>query len=84
LAVAAFGIGPLHDLVGLALSTIFARGSIIAVPLAARRSSSADRVLADSPLAPPDRPTQLRHGLTATDRTSSKVIKSRTVRDSYS
>jgi MFS transporter, FHS family, glucose/mannose:H+ symporter len=32
--VAAFGIGPLHDLVGLPLSTIFAAGSIVAAPLA--------------------------------------------------
>jgi hypothetical protein len=34
IGVAAFGIGPLHDLVGLAVSTMFAGGSIIAVPLA--------------------------------------------------
>jgi MFS transporter, FHS family, glucose/mannose:H+ symporter len=32
--VAAFGIGPLHDLVGLPLSTIFAAGSIVAALLA--------------------------------------------------
>jgi MFS transporter, FHS family, glucose/mannose:H+ symporter len=32
--VAAFGIGPLHDLVGLPLSTIFAAGSIVAAPQA--------------------------------------------------
>jgi MFS family permease len=32
--VAAFGIGPLHDLIGLPLSTIFAGGSIVALPLA--------------------------------------------------
>jgi hypothetical protein len=32
--VAAFGSGPLHDLVGLPLSTIFAAGSIVAAPLA--------------------------------------------------
>jgi len=32
--VAAFGIGPLHDLIGLPLSTIFAAGSIVAAPLA--------------------------------------------------
>jgi MFS transporter, FHS family, glucose/mannose:H+ symporter len=32
--VAAFGIGPLHDLVGLPLSTIFAAGSVVAAPLA--------------------------------------------------
>jgi len=32
--VAAFGIGPLHDRVGLAFTTIFAMGSIVAVPLA--------------------------------------------------
>jgi hypothetical protein len=32
--VATFGIGPLHDLVGLPLSTIFAAGSIVAAPLA--------------------------------------------------
>jgi predicted MFS family arabinose efflux permease len=31
---AAFGIGPLHDLVGLPLSTIFGAGSIVAAPLA--------------------------------------------------
>jgi FHS family glucose/mannose:H+ symporter-like MFS transporter len=32
--IAAFGIGPLHDLVGLSFSTLFASGSIVAVPLA--------------------------------------------------
>jgi MFS family permease len=32
--VAAFGIGPLRDLVGLAFSTILAAGSIVAAPLA--------------------------------------------------
>jgi MFS transporter, FHS family, glucose/mannose:H+ symporter len=32
--VAAFGTGPLQDLIGLPLSTIFAGGSIVAVPLA--------------------------------------------------
>lgn len=32
--VAAFGIGPLHDLAGLPLSTIFAAGSMVAAPLA--------------------------------------------------
>jgi hypothetical protein len=32
--VAAFGIGPLHDRVGLVFATIFAMGSIVAVPLA--------------------------------------------------
>jgi fucose permease len=32
--VAAFGIGPLHDQVGLAFATIFAAGSIVALPLA--------------------------------------------------
>jgi len=32
--VAAFGTGPLHDLIGLPLSTIFAGGSIVALPLA--------------------------------------------------
>jgi fucose permease len=32
--VAAFGIGPLHDRIGLAFATIFAMGSIVAVPLA--------------------------------------------------
>jgi MFS family permease len=32
--VAAFGTGPLRDLVGLPFSTIFAAGSIVAVPLA--------------------------------------------------
>ena len=31
--VAAFGIGPLRDLIGLSFSTIFAAGSIVAVPL---------------------------------------------------
>jgi len=31
--VAAFGIGPLHGPVGLALATIFAAGSLVAVPL---------------------------------------------------
>jgi MFS family permease len=31
---AAFGIGPLHDLVGLPLCTIFGAGSIVAAPLA--------------------------------------------------
>ncbi len=32
--VAAFGIGPLHGVVGLSLATIFAAGSIVALPLA--------------------------------------------------
>jgi fucose permease len=32
--VAAFGIGPLHDQLGLGFATIFAAGSIVAVPLA--------------------------------------------------
>ena len=32
--VAAFGTGPLHDRVGLAFATIFAMGSIVALPLA--------------------------------------------------
>jgi MFS family permease len=32
--VAAFGIGPLHDRVGLAFATIFAMGSIVSLPLA--------------------------------------------------
>ena len=32
--VAVFGIGPLHDLAGLPLSTIFAAGSMVAAPLA--------------------------------------------------
>jgi MFS transporter, FHS family, glucose/mannose:H+ symporter len=32
--VAAFGIGPLRDLIGLPFSTIFAAGSIVAAPLA--------------------------------------------------
>jgi MFS transporter, FHS family, glucose/mannose:H+ symporter len=32
--IAAFGIGPLHDLVGLSFSALFASGSIVAVPLA--------------------------------------------------
>jgi MFS family permease len=31
--VAAFGIGPLRDLIGLAFSTIFAAGSVVAAPL---------------------------------------------------
>ncbi len=31
--VAAFGTGPLRDLIGLSFSTIFAAGSIVAVPL---------------------------------------------------
>ena len=31
--VAAFGTGPLRDLVGLSFSTIFATGSLVAVPL---------------------------------------------------
>jgi MFS transporter, FHS family, glucose/mannose:H+ symporter len=31
--VAAFGIGPLHDPAGVALATIFAAGSLVAVPL---------------------------------------------------
>jgi MFS transporter, FHS family, glucose/mannose:H+ symporter len=32
--VAAFGIGPLHDQLGFSFATIFAAGSIVAVPLA--------------------------------------------------
>jgi hypothetical protein len=32
--VAAFGIGPLHDHLGLPFATIFAGGSIVALPLA--------------------------------------------------
>lgn len=31
--VAAFGTGPLHDAVGLPYSSIFAGGSIVAIPL---------------------------------------------------
>jgi hypothetical protein len=32
--VAAFGIGPLHDPLGLTFASIFAAGSLVALPLA--------------------------------------------------
>ncbi|MBV8524405.1 MAG: MFS transporter, partial [Acetobacteraceae bacterium] len=55
--VAAFGTGPLRDMIGLAYSTIFAAGSIVAVPLIAvawfvsRRPLAADSIRPRKPSA---------------------------------
>src|SRR5262249_50552423 len=61
------------------MQSVTAALGAVAAPLAAA-ATLAPRVLADSPRAALDRPPQLRHSLTATDRTPSQVTQPPTVR----